>query len=72
MHTKSEQKVLGNWFCMPIIFKNPLKTVFSIKNILIQFVSGVFELQWDISYLKNWLLIDYQRLLVYKNTYNII
>ena len=30
MHTKYEQKVVGNWFCMPIIFKNLLKTELSI------------------------------------------
>ena len=35
MHTKSEQKVIGNWFSTQIIFKNPLKIVFSIRNILI-------------------------------------
>ena len=33
-------KVICNWFCAPIIFKNPLKTSFSIRNILLQFVSG--------------------------------
>ena len=44
IHTKSEQKVLGNWFWAPIIFKNPVKTRFSIRlrNIFLQFVSGVF------------------------------
>ena len=31
---KSEQKVIGNWFWAPIIFKNPLKLGFSIRNIL--------------------------------------
>ena len=37
-------KVTGNKFCTPITIKNPLKTGFSIRNILIQFVSSVFEL----------------------------
>ena len=36
-HTKSEQKVIGNYLSAP-------KTGFSIRNILIQFVSGVFGL----------------------------
>ena len=26
VHTKSEQKVTGYWFCAPIIFKNSLET----------------------------------------------
>ena len=39
-------------------FKNLLKTSFSIRNILLQFVSGVFGLYYDISYSKNRLLID--------------
>ena len=34
LHTKSEQKVIGNWFCTLIIFKNRLKTGFSIRNII--------------------------------------
>ena len=29
-------------FCAPIVFKNLLKTGFSIRNILLQFVSGVY------------------------------
>ena len=29
LHIKSKQKVIGNWFCAPIIFKNPLNTGFS-------------------------------------------
>ena len=33
LHTKSRQQVIGNWFCTTIIFKNPLKTGFSIRNI---------------------------------------
>ena len=41
---KSEQKVIGNKICTPIIFKNPLKPGFSIGNILLQFVSDVFGL----------------------------
>ena len=41
-HTKSEQKVL-DWFCTQIIFKNPLRTGFSIRNILITIcVRGVW------------------------------
>ena len=35
LRIKSKQKVNGNWFYTPIIFKNPLKTDFSIKNILL-------------------------------------
>ena len=34
LHTKSEQKVIGNRFCAPIIFENPLKTGFSRRNIV--------------------------------------
>ena len=41
---KSEQKVIGNWFCQPIIFNKSLKNSFSIRNILLQFVSGPFGL----------------------------
>ena len=55
---KSELKYIGNLFCAPIIIKNLLKTGFSIRNILLQFVSGVFGLLKDISYSKN-ILIDY-------------
>ena len=44
LHTKSEQKVIGNLICTTIIFKNPLKPSFLIRNILLQFVSGVFGL----------------------------
>ena len=40
---KSEQKVIGNWFCTNN-HKKCLKTGYSIKNILLQFVSGVFGL----------------------------
>ena len=32
MHTISEQKVIGNWFCAPIIFQNSIKKKFSIKK----------------------------------------
>ena len=46
LHNKSEQKVIGNGFFAPIIVKNPLKTGFSIKNILLQFISGVFGLKY--------------------------
>ena len=31
LHTKSEQRVIGNRFCKPINFKNSLKISFSIK-----------------------------------------
>ena len=44
LHTKSEQKGIGNKFCTPnkpIIFKNRLKPGFSIRNILLQFMLGV-------------------------------
>ena len=34
LHSKSEQKVIGNQLCSPIIFLNPLKTDFSLRNIL--------------------------------------
>ena len=65
--SKSEQKVTGNQLCSPIIFLNLLKTDFSLRNILTTiFVGGV----WIVSYIsnsKNKLLMDYQRLLVYKN-----
>ena len=44
LHTKSKQKFIGNGFFAPIIFKNPLKPGFSIRNILLQLVSGVFGL----------------------------
>jgi len=40
LHTKSEQKVIDNKICTPIIFKNPLKPGFSIRNILLQFYIG--------------------------------
>ena len=33
LQNKSEQKVTCNWFCAPIIFKNTLKTGFSIRDI---------------------------------------
>ena len=38
-------KVISNWFCTPIIFKNPIKTTFSrnMQNI-IKFVLFMFEL----------------------------
>ena len=43
MHTKSEQKGLRNCICTTIIFKNPLKSGFSIINILITIcVRGVW------------------------------
>ena len=35
LHAKSKQKVIGNSICTPIIFKNPLETGFSLRNILI-------------------------------------
>ena len=33
---------IQKYFSAPKIFENPLKTRFSIRNILLQFVSGVF------------------------------
>ena len=39
---KFEKKVIGNYFFTPIIFKNLLKTGFSLRNTLITYVSGVF------------------------------
>ena len=44
LRSKSEQKVVVNQFFVPLIFKNPRKPGISIRNILLQFVSGVFEL----------------------------
>ena len=44
LHTKSEQKVIGYQICTPIIFKNPLKPGFSLRNIVLKFVSGVLRL----------------------------
>ena len=35
LHTKSEQKVIGNCFCTTITFNDPLKTGFSIINLLL-------------------------------------
>ena len=32
LHTTYEQKVIGNWFCAPIIFKYPLKKRFFDKQ----------------------------------------
>ena len=31
LHNKSEQKVIDNWFCTPMIFKNPKKRFFNKK-----------------------------------------
>ena len=39
LHVKSKQNVIGNSFCTPIIFQNPLQTGFSL-----QFVTGVFKI----------------------------
>ena len=50
LHTKSQQNVIVNLLCTPKIFKNPLKPGFSIRNKLLQFVSGVFGLKQDISH----------------------
>ena len=33
-HFIAVSNLTGNWFCTPIIFKNPMKTSFSIRNIL--------------------------------------
>ena len=43
LHTKSEQKVIGNCFCTTITFNDPLKIGFSIINLLLQFMLGMFE-----------------------------
>ena len=42
LYTKSEQKKIGIKISTPIIFKNPLKPDFLIRNILLQFVSGMY------------------------------
>ena len=34
LHTKAVPKVIDIWFCIPIIFKNPIKPGSSIINIL--------------------------------------
>ena len=41
---KSEQRVIGNWFRAPIIFKKLLKNGISKRTLLLQFVSGVIFL----------------------------
>ena len=57
MYIKSKQKVIGDWFCTPIIFKYALKTGFSIRNLLITIcVMGV------------WIVIKY--FLFEKQTFN--
>ena len=38
MHTKSEQKIIGNWFFAPIFFKNSLKTGFPIRIVIRYFL----------------------------------
>ena len=38
--TKAVQKVTCSWFCTPIIFNNPLKPNFSIRNILFTICVG--------------------------------
>ena len=40
LHAKAVLKEIGNWFCTLIIFKNPLKIGFSIKNILLTICAG--------------------------------
>ena len=45
LHTKSEQKVIGNWFWAPMIFINPVKTEIYKKYICvgrIWIVTGYF------------------------------
>ena len=69
LRIKSEQKVLGNLFRAQKIFKNPLKTGFPIRIILLQFVSGVFRLLQVIFNSKNTLLMDYYSLLVLKSIF---
>ena len=39
-HTISEPKGIGNWFCAPIIFRNPLKTLFFNKKYTITICVG--------------------------------
>ena len=34
LYTKSVPNVIGDWFCTPKMFKNPIKTGFSVRNIL--------------------------------------
>ena len=42
--TKALSKLIGNWFCTQIIFKNSEKSVFIKKyTVYILFVLGVFE-----------------------------
>ena len=52
LHAKSEQKVIANKFCTPIIFKISLKTVFSLRNILIIICVGCVWIAIYISYSK--------------------
>ena len=40
LHTESEQQVIGNEICTPIIFKNSLKPGFLIRNKL--FIKYIF------------------------------
>ena len=46
LHTKSEQKVIDNCFCAPKIFKDPLKTGFSVRHTLLQSSSRIFYNLW--------------------------
>ena len=57
--------IIGNWCCIPIIFKNPIKSDFSIKKIYcFKSVSCLFELKLKLSicYTKTgfkWIIKDY-------------
>ena len=60
----------GNWFCAPIIFKNPLKTGFSIRNILLQYAFNVYNIIIKVNDIQTLLLLyfyDY-----YQKTQSII
>ena len=58
LHAKSDQKVIENLFCTPIMFKNPLKTGFALRNILIIICVGCAWIVTYIFYLKNKVLMD--------------
>ena len=60
-HSKDVPKLGGDSFCIPTIFKNPIKAGFSIRNMLFS-ISVLYFL-----FVKG-LLHDYQ-ILVYKKTF---
>ena len=57
LHTKSEQKVIGNSFCAPIIFKKSFKNLFFNK-----------KYTFTICVWRVWIVIGY--ILFEKQTYN--